>query len=213
LRFHSIQGERGTAVLVALLLLTLVGAVAAALVAISTMETIISARYRHAQETAFGAEAAFELALRDLSVLPDWSRVLATPPGNLMSPFDDGEVMPRGPDGRTLDLAGMTTNRQRESDTRLGTGFGGDSPRWRLFVHATPRELRARPDISVPLYFVVWVSDDESDSDGDPAIDSNGRILLYALAVGSGGARRSVEGRISRTVGGDIRLEGLRQGR
>ena len=209
---ESHESESGAAVLLVLLFLSLVGAIAAALVALTTTETLISARYRHLQQALFGAEAALELALRDLSVVADWSRVLTAPPGNVSSTFNDGEVMPRGPDGRVLDLPRMTVERQRDSDLRWVAGsLGGDIPQWRLFAHATPRLLHAPPDVAFPLYFVVWVSDDESDGDSDPAIDANGRILVYALAVGAGGVRRAVEARISRAAVGDIRLEGWRQ--
>jgi hypothetical protein len=72
------------------------------------------------------------------------------------------------------------------------------------------RALLASPEaaggLSLPLYLVVWVADDELDGDGDPALDSNGRILVHATAFGAGGARRSVEARVARTDDGELRL-------
>jgi hypothetical protein len=201
------NNERGVAVVMALLLALLVGAVAAALVALTTTETLISATFRHGKETSYGAEAALERALHDLATMPDWSPALAAAPDNLISGFDDGEAVARIPDGRALDLAVLTAERQREGDQRDGPAvFGADCPQWRLFAHAPLGALMAAPGLDLPLYLVVWVADDESDGDGDPAVDRNGRILVWAVAFGSGGARRSVEARVGRTGGGDLQL-------
>jgi hypothetical protein len=205
------SGEQGVAVVAALLMALLVGAIAAALVTLTTTETLISASYRHANETVYGAEAALERALHDLSVMTDWSPALSAPPGNVTSSFDDGEAMPRAPDGRTLDLARLTGDRQRASDDRDGPAvFGADSPSWRLYAHGPARSLlaltAAPPGLELPLYLVVWVADDESDGDGDPAVDSNGQMLVYAVAFGPAGARRAVEARIARTVDGHLQL-------
>ena len=84
--------------------------------------------------------------------------------------------------------------------------FGANSPQWRLFAHASVSALMAAPGLDLPLYLVVWVADDESDGDGDPAVDRNERILVWAVAFGAGGARRSVEARVGRTPGGDLQL-------
>jgi hypothetical protein len=128
---------------------------------------------------------------------------------SLTSSFDDGEALPRAPGGRTLDLAALTAERQRESDQRDGPAvFGADSPEWRLFAHAPLSALLAAPGLDLPLYLVVWIADDESDGDGDPAVDRNGRILVWAVAFGAGGARRSVEARVGRTSGGELQLLG-----
>jgi hypothetical protein len=201
------NNERGVAVVIALLMAVLVGAVAAALVALTSTETLISASFRHGREASYGAEAALERALHDLATMPDWSPALTAPPANVTSGFDDGQAVPRAPDGRALDLAALTADRQRESDQRDGPAmFGADSPKWRLFAHAPLSALMAAPGLDLPLYLVVWVADDESDGDGDPAVDGNGRILVRAVAFGAGGARRSVEARVGRTGGGDLEL-------
>lgn len=203
--------ERGSAVLVALLLSLLVAAIAAALVVVTTTETLIAASYRHAQEASYGAEAAIERALYDLAAIPDWSTVVAPPPANVTSSFDDGEVTPRGPDGRQLNLAQLTADRQRDSDARDSPGvFGGDTPQWRLFAHARLGELSSSPGLDLALYLIVWVADDESDGDGNAAADSNSRILVWAVAFGAGGARRSVEARVARAPSGELRLDGWR---
>ena len=209
-----LDNERGVAVVLALLLALLVGAIAAALVVLTTTETLISASFRHGQESSYGAEAALERALDDLATMPDWSPVLAAAPANVVSSFDDGVASPLAPDGRRLDLARLTADRQRESDVRDGpTVFGADSPRWRLFAHAPLSALLAAPGLDLPLYLVVWVADDELDGDGDPAVNRNGRIVVWAMAFGAGGARRSVEARVGRRDGGDLQLLAWREPR
>ncbi|HIE95078.1 MAG TPA: hypothetical protein EYQ83_20260 [Acidobacteria bacterium] len=42
-------------------------------------------------------------------------------------------------------------------------------------------------------YVVVWVGDDPGETDGDPAADGNGRVLVHAEGFGEGGNRRTVE--------------------
>jgi hypothetical protein len=206
-----ISNERGSAILVALLLALLVGAIAAALVTVTTTETLIGASYRHAQEASFGAEAALERALHDLSAVPDWSQVLAAPPANLTSGFDDGQAVARGPDGASLDLARLTAARQRDSDARYGAStFGADTPQWRLYAHAALSDLTPATGPDVPIYVVVWVADDESDADGNAAVDSNRRILVWAAAFGAGGARKALEARVARTAAGQLRVDGSR---
>jgi hypothetical protein len=200
----SVRSQRGVAVLMALVMAVLVGAIVAVLITLTTTETTISASFRHAREASYGAEAALERALHDLSTMPDWSMALSPPPVNVTSTFDDGQSDPRGPDGRRIDLAQLTAERQAESDGPVV--LGADRPVWRLFAHAPLRALSTRQGFDLPLYLVVWIADDESDGDGEPTIDSNQQVLLWAVALGTGGARRSITARIARTGGGDLRL-------
>ena len=191
--------ERGAALLVAILIVLLLSAAGVALLALTSTETLIGASYRHAQEAAYGAEAAFERALADLETIPDWSAVLRAPPGNVTSSLNDGVPSPRGPDGRFLDLSALTAVRQRQSDARDGpSAFGADAPQWRLFAHAPIQELSSGLPADPPLYLMVWVADDGMDGDGEGESDSNGRVMVFAQAIGSGGTRRAVEGLIGR---------------
>lgn len=200
----SVSHQRGVAVLMALLMALLVGAIAAVLITLTTTETIISASFRHAREASYGAEAALERALHDLSTMPDWSMALSPPPVNVTSTLDDGQSYPRGPDGRRIDLAQLTAQRQAESDGPVV--LTADRPVWRLFAHAPLRALSTGQGFDLPLYLVVWIADDESDDDGEPTIDSNQQVLVWAVALGTRGARRSITARIARTGGGDLRL-------
>jgi hypothetical protein len=195
--------ERGGATIVALLVMILIAALGAALVVITTTETLIGASYRSAQEAAHGADAAVDRTIHDLAVLADWSVVLAVPPANVRSTFDDGAGAPRGPDGRQLDLLALTAARQRDSDVRAGAAiFGADSPQWRLYAHAPIEELLPSARIVLPVYLVVWVADDGLDGDGDPARDANGAIAVHAEAFGTNGTRSGVQASIHRLGNG-----------
>ena len=200
-------GERGTAVLIAVLLALLLGAVAAAILSITSMETLIAASFRHSREAAYGAEAGLERALHDLASTADWSLVLFPPPGNVASTFADGQTRPRAPDGRVLDLAALTAERQAESDAQDGPGaFGADSPQWRLHAHAPLGALLPPGRPALPLYVVVWVADDELDGDGDPGADANGRLRVWATAFGTAAARRRVEALVAKTTTGELQV-------
>lgn len=197
------RDERGAALLAALLLGVLLAGLGATILTVARIETLIVAAHRRTIETSYAAEAAFERALRDLDVLPDWTPVLAPPPANVQSTFVDGSSRPRAPDGRTLDVQALTVGRQTDSDTTAGPGiFGADAPQWRLFAHADLSSILPAGAPSPPAYLLVWVADDGLDGDGDPARDSNGRILVFAEARGAAGARRAVEGVAARCADG-----------
>jgi hypothetical protein len=204
---HRASDERGTAIVLALLLTILLALLGAGLLTLANTESLIAASYRHGQEAAYGAEAALERALADLAVIADWRGVLAAPPANLMSTFDDGMVSVRLPDGRAVSLGTLTAERQRDSDTLAGPAvYRADSPRWRLYAHAPMQDLVPAPAAGAPLYLIVWVGDDGADGDGDPAVDANGRIQVHAEALGPNGARRAVEALVERSGSGVIRM-------
>ncbi len=185
--------EDGVALIAALMVMALLTTLAAALTFLVVTDTAISANYRAGQETLYAADAGIERALADVRQLSDWSDMLLPPPAHATSGFVDGEVTPRAPDGRVLDLAQLTSARQAESDA----AFGGspDRPQWRLFAHAPVSDLVSNGSISTPAYVVVWVADDVEDGDGDPSHDANGVVIMRAEAFGSSGARRAVDAR------------------
>jgi hypothetical protein len=197
--------DQGSALVIVLLLMLLLAAVAGALVTLATTETLISAGHRHAYEASHGADAALERALLDLALQPDWSALLAPPPGNVVSAFDDATLSPIGPGGRRIDLSALTTARQQDTDAHDGPTFGADTPQWRLLAHAPIHDL-ASGLTALPLYLIVWVGDDGFDGDGDPTRDANQRVILHAVALGSAGTRRAVEAVVERTPEGVLRL-------
>ena len=146
------SNERGAAVILALLIMVLLATIGAALVTLTTTDVLIASSHRHGLEASNAAEAALERALHELASLPDWSAALAPPPANVSATFSETSSFALLPDGRRLELAALTAERQRESDAREGSAaFGADAPRWRLFGHAstgaTLRRWRRRPSI------------------------------------------------------------------
>jgi hypothetical protein len=205
--------SRGGAVVLALMIVALLALLGAGLLTLADAEVAIASGYRHAQEASHGAEAAAERAMSDLQGLPDWSVVLAAPPGNTVSSFNDGRSSVSVPGARVSSLSALTAELQRESDARIGPAvYGADAPQWRLFAHATLQDLLPASASSPPLYLVVWVADDGSDGDGDPERDANGRVMLRAVAFGTSGARRSVEVSVARTGNGVLKLTGWHRG-
>ena len=207
---NRLLNESGAAVLIALVITMLLAVLGVGMLTLTSTETMIAASYRHAQEASFGAEAALERAMTDLAVIVDWTVVVGTP--NVMSSLNDGATSVRLPDGRAVSLASLSTDRQRESDNSAGPAmYRADNPQWRLFAHAPIQDLLSSPATSPPLYLLVWVADDGSDGDGDPARDSNGRVIVHAEALGSGGARRGVEAVVARCGNGVLRVVGWRR--
>lgn len=200
-------GETGSALLVALLVSVLVAGVGAALITVTSTETLITGSHRYVQETISAADAAFERAVLDLDAMPDWSLALLPPPANAKGTFADGLARPVAPNAQTLDLAALTLRRQVESDLTSGPGaFAADSPQWRLFAHAAFDSILPPGAPAPPAYLIVWVADDGWDGDGDPARDSNGRVLLAADAYGANGTRRRIEAVIGRPADGILRV-------
>jgi hypothetical protein len=47
----------------------------------------------------------------------------------------------------------------------------------------------------------VWLADDPADGDGNPAVDSNQALAVFAVAVGPDGGRRAVRALVARPAG------------
>jgi hypothetical protein len=186
--------ERGAAMLLALIAASLIAAVAASLIVTTSTDLMITGTYRSSAEAMYGVEAGVERGISELARMPDWSVVVAAPPANVVSSFDDGSTFAAAPDGRRMSVPGLTAARQAVSNTVYGaTEFGADSPVWRLYAHAPLRNVLPAGLIAPPGYVLVWVADDGGDGDGDPTKDTNGQILLYGDAYGVSGSRRALE--------------------
>ena len=188
------HGERGAALVVALLLGLLLVALIAALVPLSTIETEVAANHRRAVEGLYAAEAAAALAAAELGGLPDWSVVLN---GSVRSARWGASLAPTMPDGRTVDLATIAG--------LLGArGAGGDDAgrglTWTLVAHGDLASWVGLPSGFGPWLVAVWVADDPADADGDPLVDSNGALVLHAAAYGPRGASRALQATLVRQV-------------
>jgi len=169
---------------------------------VGTMEAVLGAHDRHARALREASLAGAHLAIADLRARPSWSAVLAagpTPPfAAVPGRAIDSSVPPVAPwGGAPLDLQALTADVQAAADTG-----SGDPQAWRIFESG--RLDRLLPGSAPgPWYLVVWVADDWADGDSDPSADTNGIIVVRAVAFGPGGsAMTTVVSMMKTTVAG-----------
>ncbi len=199
----SLRGERGTALLLALTLVLLLVAIGGAVSIASRTETLIAANFRQSQETLYAAEGAIALAMHDLGGIPDWGAVLS---GAVASSITDGAAI----GGRTLpggdrvvlccSTPSLTDDVQRRAHG--GRSWGADTPQWQIFAWGPVSGWPSPNGVDSAIYTVVWVADDSSDGDGNPAADANGVVELHAHALSPGGGRKVVEALVQRAPPG-----------
>lgn len=187
--------EHGAALIAMLMVITLLGALSAAVVLVTTAESRAAANHSAAQVALYAADAALEQTISELRGA-DWRTL---PGGAVSARLWDGRAAPRAPDGTVLDLAQLTAARQAESDAPYGAL--ANRPLWRLFAHAPCADLAPAGVVMPPVYLLVWMADDGDESDDDPERDSNDVVLVRAEALAASGARRSIEATLSRETG------------
>jgi hypothetical protein len=192
---NSMQGQRGTALVCALMVTALLATLGAALVLVVTAESLVGANHRASQQGIYAADAGLERAIGELRRLSTWQLVPGPGGGSSSGDFNDGAFAPQLPDGRILDLARLTIERQ--TDSNLFYPDTPDRPVWRLFAHASLNRMIAAGGTASP-YVVVWVADDPDDLDGDPGLDSNDILIVRSSVFGIRGARRAIEATIVR---------------
>ena len=197
--------ERGSALLCALMVISLIATLAAALGLVVTTEALATGNFYGSQQGLSAAEAGVERTIGELRLLPTWRDVPGLSSTTPSADFNDALVMPRAPDGSTLNLAQLTVRRQSESDAIYPTG--PDRPVWRLYAHA-PLDRMLPGAGRDTAYVVVWVADDSDDLDGNPAADVNDIVMVRAEAFGSRGGKRAVEVTIAREEAMDAGLPG-----
>jgi hypothetical protein len=185
--------DDGSALILALMAAVLLALLGAGLVLLGSTEGAIAANFRASFEARYAAEAAAERALQDLLRVDAWSDVLS---GAAPSSFVDGTLTPVLASGQPLDLAGLTTGLQRESD--LVSSWGANNPQWRLFLYGPLSAVTGTGPVQSPAYLVAWVADDPAEIDGNPFADSNARITLIARAIGLFQSTRLVEVTLAR---------------
>ena len=187
-------GERGFALVIALLAVALLAALAVAVVTVADVETQVAANFRDGREALYAADAGLARAVAELSIAPRWTDVLT---GAAPSAFTDPTLTPEPPGGGArLDLAAATRELQALADA--GRRWGANTPVWRLYAWGALAGLDPTGAIDSRCYIVVWVADDPSEVDGDPWSDANGRLLVRADAFGPGATRRGVAATVAR---------------
>lgn len=192
--------EDGVALVIVLLATMLLTALALSLVMITSGETMLTANYRHSQETLYAADAAVERVVQDILTVSQWNDLLASA-GNLQSSFADGSTTATLPDGTTIDV--LKERNRLQAQTNAENVWGPDNPVWQVYAYGPLSSIL--PDgVDSPVYVAVFVADDPSESDGNPAADTNGVLTLHAEAWGANGSRKVVEVTIARTSSTEI---------
>jgi hypothetical protein len=214
-RARQHAGERGAALVTALMATLLLAALGLGLVLTTTTEMMIAGNYRNGQEALYAAEAGIERSIQDLVAVPDWTALLA---GNMMSGFIDGP--PGGPrtlpDGATLDLTEATnlatcgkTSECSLADINASHDdrpWGQDNPGWHLYAYGPINQLLPTGTLNSLMYVAVWVGICQSEDGNGPAGDGSARadsgrevLAIRAEAFGPSGSRRVVEVTVART--------------
>ena len=191
--------ERGTALLTAILLTVLFGALAAAVTVATRTETLIGANFRQARETLHAADGAAALAIHELAGLPDWTLVVS---GAVTSSFTDGAATGarRLPGGDTITLCCGPGSVSGDVQQRAygGADWGADTPVWRLFAWGPADTFLGAGRIQSVVYVATWVADDPQDGDGNPGVDSNRTVVVHAQAFAAANGRRVIEALVQR---------------
>lgn len=187
------RSEHGSVLLCALMVITLIATLGAAITLVVSTESVVAANYHTSQQGLYAADAGIERAIAEFRALSTWSTVPVSATSS--SDFNDGQVTPRGPDGSMLNLAQMTVRRQAESDAVYATL--PDRPVWRLYGHAPLNRMAPGAGNAAP-YVVVWIADDADEIDGNAAVDTNDVVMLHAEAFTVRGGRRAIEVTIQR---------------
>jgi len=212
---HSLSDERGIAMIVALMAMTMMVALGTALIMTTMTESKIVNNFRNSSEGLYAADAGLERALDDMLTIPDWNNLLN---GNAKSALVDG--LPTGqrtlPDGTnfTLDEVVNMANCQKTTACSLSDmnavtlerPWGANNPQWQLFAYGPLNSVLPQGGLNSPYYVVVMVADDPSENDGDPLHDGvsqtnpgSGVLALRAEAFGPRGNHKVIELTVART--------------
>lgn len=206
-------GQRGVALILAILVTSFLSAIGLGLAMVVFMDRLATGNLRGSVAMLYAADAGLELAARELAQLPDWNLALS---GAERATFNDGA--PNGvraiPGGGSVDLTAATnalnclkpsncTTAQMDANSRERP-WGANNPRWRLYAHGPLRQLTAlvRP---AECYLAVWIADDSRETDDDPLADGegeetpgNGVLRARAEVYGPKGSRRAIEAELVR---------------
>ena len=209
------SSERGIAMIVALMAMTMMIALGTALMLTTTTESRIVTNYRNNSESLYAADAGLERALDDMLTIPDWNTLLN---GTSKSALVDGP--PTGTrtlvDGGTFSLDEVINQANCQKTTTCSATdlttvtyerpWGPNNPTWQLFAYGPLNTVLPQGGINSNYYVVVMVADDPSDNDGDPLHDGQadnnpgkGILSMRAEAFGPRGSHKVIELTVSRT--------------
>jgi hypothetical protein len=179
------EADRGAALVIVMMAVTLLIALGSALTLAAIAETAIAANYRDATEAFYAAEAAVEFARSEVASVEDWSDVIVAPG---RSAFIDGP-----PTGRRTVGAATVDLRAATSDVNAAApgASGATDADWLLYAYGLFRDLVPSSPRRSQMYVVVWVAD-RSDAPGEDA-SAPQALSILGQAYGGHGSRRTVE--------------------
>jgi hypothetical protein len=200
--------EDGVAMMVAMMALLLMSALGAAMILVSSSETIIAAHFRSAIDARYAADAMMARGIDEVAGLEDWAGPIA---GAVQSALVDGALGPRTlQDGSTIDLVQAANLANCSKATACSPAdldavtadrpWGANNPRWQPYAYGPLNSmLPAANAVDSPCYVLLLVADDPSATHQGPPAGWEG-IALRAEAFGPRGAHRVVEVVAGRTV-------------
>lgn len=224
-------GERGSALVVAVMATLVMLALGSALTLLSMAETGISVHEVADAQLLHAADSGMQRALVDLAGMEQWDAALD---GRAQSALADG--VPSG----TRRVADATVDLQKATNelrcgqpspcsdaevvaARVERPWGANNPRWQVFAWGPLSRLVGATQPGLDPYVVVWVADDQGEVDGEPWRDASsadepghGVVAVVSQAYGAAGARRIVEATVERVEtasGRQVRLRSWRLGR
>lgn len=176
------------ALIMALLVTLVCGSIASAMALGAGLERRTASSYAAAAALKHVATGSMAVVAAELEGR-NWTAVL----GGAGSAWWQGSV------GPGVDVAGLSAELARQ--TLAASAHGADTPSWALFVAAPWRDIDAG---GPPGDVLVWIADDWAERDGDPGADTNGHVLVRAVAV-RGAVNAWAEALYRRETGGRLR--------
>jgi hypothetical protein len=170
-------------VIVAFLLTTVLLALSMGLVILTNVESAVAGNFERAAEAQKAADAGVQIAVGRLGAA-EWSEIFLVSEPACTTP-DGGPIAPTGfyPIDR----------------------WGPNSPVWRLYACILPIGVLPSDTTSRTPTVAVWLADDPSEADGDPILDTNGRVTVRAEAFGSAGSHAAIEATVAQ-ADADVRI-------
>jgi hypothetical protein len=221
---RRLRNERGVALIIALMAMTMMIAFGTALLLDTTTESKIAHNFRRASEATYAADAMLERVVADIGAVADWNALLS---GATRSAFVDGA--PSGSrtlaDGTAIDLSEIVNRANCEKPSACAEDdmdrvtderpWGLNNPRWQPLAWGRLNSLTPAGSVNSPFYVIVMVGDDPSECDNNPIVDGGDPVLpcgtslslnpgagvlsLRAEAFGSIGTHKIIEATVTRT--------------
>jgi hypothetical protein len=189
------RGNNGSALVLAQVVSGVVAALGGVVLTAAILERAASSASESGEQTWLAAEALAERVLAEIADA-DWSAVLS---GSVVSSFHEGSVVVPAPWGQTIDLAAARGTLQ--ADTTRVWRLGPNTPIWQLYASGSLLALIADGLPVAPRHVAGWVADDAGEVDGDPRVDSNGRIAVRVEARGPSSETRAIQILVARAFG------------